>query len=223
MIYNSIPYFGTIYYFTIPFFIVGFINCLKNFYNSLKEKKFNIENIFIFWFFCVIICQLIISQPNINKANSIFVPIIYFSASGIVNVSKKLKNIIIPITLLLLLNFGLFFNYYFSHYNDDTMGQYFFATYYLDALEYSQNLGKTNIYIENDLTAQEYIYILLNNFVSPYEYDEKNIETYHNSIDTLYTIGIPDQISLDATYIIGNDTELFEKFKSLKFNYTSFR
>lgn len=103
------------------------------------------------------------------------------------------------------------------------MGQYFFATYYLDALEYSQNLGKTNIYIENDLTAQEYIYILLNNFVSPYEYDEKNIETYHNSIDTLYTIGIPDQISLDATYIIGNDTELFEKFKSLKFNYTSFQ
>ena len=217
LIYNSIPYFGTIYYCTIPFFIIGFIKCLTSFYNSIKEKTFNINIICVFWFFSVLICQLLIKDPNINKANAIFVPVIYFLTIGIVDITKKFKSIIIPIFLIFILNFGLFFNYYFYHYNDETRSQYFFATNYLDAIEYSRNLGSEHIYIDNDLTAQQHIYILLNNNISPYDYAENNIKTIYHNNEITYTFGIPEEINLDCVYIIGDKKDLLNKLEDLEF------
>lgn len=222
LIYNSISYFGTIYYFTIPFFILGFIKGCKEFYKSLRNKEFNINVIFIFWFFSVLICQLLILEPNINKANAIFVPIIYFATIGIYETIKKMKLLIIPISLILLINFGLFFNYYFYQYNDATKGQFFFATHYLDAIEYSQNLGREHIYIARDLTAQEHIYILLDNKISPYDYKEDNIETTYNNNKITYTFNIPEELDSNNVYIIGSDETLFNKFKDLGFNEMRF-
>lgn len=222
LIYNSIPYFGTIYYCTIPFFIIGFIKCLRNFCNSIKEKEFNINVIFVFWFFSVLICQLIIDSPNINKSNAIFVPVIYFTTIGIVNIFQKNRTIILPILLILVLNFGLFFNYYFYHYNDETKWQHLFATNYLDAIEYSRNLQKNTIYIQDDLTAQEHIYILLYNSISPYDYSENNIETTYNNTQITYILGLPEEINSNSVYIIGNDQELLNKFEQLNFESTNF-
>lgn len=222
LIYNSIPYFGTIYYFTIPFFIIGFIKCLINFWSSIKKKEFNISVMFVFWFFSVLICQLIIDGPNINKANAIFVPIIYFAATGITAITQKNKPLILPILLILVLNFGLFFNYYFYHYNDETKWQHLFATNYLDALKYSRNLQKDTIYIQPDLTSQEYIYTLLYNFVSPYNYTENDIETTYNNNKITYKFELPEEINSNSVYIIGNNEELLNKFEQLNFENINF-
>ena len=221
LFYNSIPYFGTIYYLAIPFFVIGFIYCIRRFYNSIKEKEFNINIVFIFWFFSVLICQLLISGPNINKANAIFVPIIYFSAMGIIFMAEKLKSIVLLVFIILIINFGLFFNYYFYQYNSTTVNQGLWATNYLDALEYSRGLGKSNIYI-GDISAQEYIYVLLNNSVSPYDYSRDNIKTIYNSTEITYIFSIPKDVGLDAVYIIGNDENLYSKFTSLGFEHESF-
>ncbi|MCL2859154.1 MAG: glycosyltransferase family 39 protein [Oscillospiraceae bacterium] len=222
-IYNAIPYYGTIYYCTIPFFIIGFIIGLKNFYHSIKERKFNINVVFIFWFFSVVICQLLIAGPNINKANAIFVPIIYFIAIGIVGITRKTKPLILLIFLIIIINFGLFFNYYFYHYNNEMKSENLFATDYLDAIEYSKNLGGQNVYIAPNLTVQEYIYVLLNNSVSPYNYSQNNIKTTYNNIEITYTFNIPEDIDLNAVYIIGNNENLLNKFTNLGFNHTNFR
>lgn len=222
LIYNSIPYFGTIYYFTIPFFIIGFINCLRNFYISIKRKEFNINVIFVFWFFSVLTCQLIINSPNINKANAIFVPLVYFTTIGFFNIYKKNKTLILPILLMLIINFGLFFNYYFYHYNNETKWQYLFATNYLDAIEYSRNLQKNTIYIQDNLTAQEHIYILLYNSVSPYDYTENNIKTTYNDTQITYILGLPKKINSNYVYIIGNNQKLLNKFKELNFECMNF-
>lgn len=222
LIYNSLPYFGTIYYFTIPFFIIGLLKCIKNFILTMKAKNFNIDVIFVFWFFSVILCQLLISAPNINKSNAIFVPVVYFSAVGIIYIINKSHQLLLPILLIFFINFGLFFNYYFYHYNDDTKYQYFFATNYLDALEYSNNLDTHTIYIENDLTAQEHIYILLYNFISPYNYAEDNIESTYNNKKITYVFGIPEEINTHSVYITRNDQESLKKFEDLGFEITNF-
>ncbi len=223
LIYNSLPYFGTIYYFTIPFFIIGLLDSFTKLYHSIKKKEFNISNIFLFWLFSVVICQLLIVEPNINKANAIFVPIVYFSAMGIVYCSKKIKLLIVLICIILLINFALFFNYYFYHYNEDNMNQYFFATSYLDAVEYARSLQKETIYIEPNLTSQSYIHILLNNQVSPYEYSENNIKTTYNNSEITYVFGIPEEISdMNAVYIIGNNDYLLNLLKSYNFSVANF-
>ena len=222
LLYNSIPYFGTIYYFTIPFFIVGIIVCFRKFYFSVKKKDFDINILFVFWFLSVLICQLLIENPNINKANAIFVPIIYFSATGIVSVIKKFKFLCLPIFLIFLINFGLFFNYYFYHFNEANTNQFLFANDYIDAIEYSKTLGKEHIYIETELTSQEYIYILLFNFVSPYEYSKDNIQITYNNTEVTYTLEIPQNIDLDGVYIVGGNETLLNKLSDLGFSITKF-
>lgn len=168
------------------------------------------------------ICQLIIVAPNINKANAIFVPIIYFVATGIVYIVRKRNTVLLPILLIFIINFGLFFNYYFYHYNEDHKNQYFFATCYLDAVEYGRNLEREHIYIDYNLTEKEYIYILLNNNISPYDYTEDNIKTIYNDKEITYSFGIPEEIDTNAVYIIGMNEKLLNKFKNLDFDYEKF-
>lgn len=106
---------------------------------------------------------------------------------------------------MLFINFGLFFNYYFYHYNSDNMDQFFFATYYLDALNYSKNLDKENIHIQSNLTVEEYIYPLLFNNISPYDFDKYIISTSINDKITIYNFIISDQIDSDV-YIVNCNT-----------------
>lgn len=222
LVYNSIPYFGTIYYFAIPFFLIGFIQGLKKLKLAFKNKKFEINSIFVFWFFSVLICQLVILDPNINKANAIFVPILYFITTGIFFVCKKKKEILIPIVLIFILNFMLFFNYYYYHYNEEHNNQFFFSTYYSEAIKFSKELGKSYVFIENDLTAQEYIYILLDNSISPYEYKENNIVTTSNNKTIVYILGIPEKINIENVYIVGSNENTLKKFENYKFEYKKF-
>lgn len=222
LIYNSLPYFGTIYYFTIPFFIIGLLKSIKNVILSIKTRNFSIDVILVFWFFSVLLCQLLIIDPNINKANAIFVPVVYFSASGVTYIINKSKQLLLPILLIFLINFGLFFSYYFYNYNEDTKYQYFFATSYLDALEYSRKLDTDTIYIEHDLTAQEHIYILLYNFISPYNYAENSIESTYNNKQITYMFEIPKNIDSNSVYIMRNNQETLDKFEELNFKHTCF-
>ena len=183
LIYNAIPAFGTIYYISIPLFITGFLYGIVKCFKDIKNKEFNVNTIFIFWFISILICLLFIINPNVNKANAIYIPILYFICIGIYFIIDNFKLLIIPIILLFIINFGIFFNYYFYHYNEDSKDLYYFATDYIDAVSYSKDLGKNDVYIVGDLTAQQYIYLLLANQTSPYNFSYNDIKindvTYH--------------------------------------------
>lgn len=218
IIYNSLPNYGTIYYCAIPFCIFGFICTLKKSIMSLRKKEFSIDTMFILWFFSVLICQLIIAGPNVNKANAIFVLLIYFVAAGIIRTCKKENKMLIPILAVFIISFGLFFNYYYHQYNKDQNGYYFFATDYLDAIEYSRSLKKNNVYIAPDLTGEEYIYVLLENSVSPYKYRKDNINTKFENVEINYNFYIPGTLDENSVYIIGNDEGKLSEFKQQNFN-----
>lgn len=111
--YNSLKYFGTIYYIFIPIFIYGLLKLIKN------KSKNEYENLILIMFISSIIPLLIIEFPNVNKANSIYFSIIYIIGYGIFQIKNK-NNIKIAY-ILLLINFSIFSIYYlfcYKHSND---------------------------------------------------------------------------------------------------------
>lgn len=172
----------------------------------------------MFLFLSVLITMLLIDKPNINKANAIFITLIYFSTQGIINIYNKKPYLIIPILTILIINFGLFTNYYFNKYNKELNNQQYFATCYLDAIKYSKNLNKSNVFVEANLASEQHIYILLENKISPYKYNNRIIETKN----TTYNINENLEINSNSAYILKKNNRTKKLLESLKFNKKKF-
>lgn len=223
LIYNSIPYFGTIYYIGVPFTIIGIINGIKQSVQAIKNKEFNLNCIILFWLVSVLICMLLITNPNINKANAIFFPLVYFTMMGIFVIIKKQEQFLIFILLLFIVNFTLFTNYYYNHYNRDYNRQRFFATSYLEAINYSRTLSSSTVFVEPKLTEQEHIYVLLTNFVSPYDYKSNEIiNIKHDDKDITYNFSIPEEIDEYSIYIVKEDSEYAKILNNYNMNQKKF-
>ena len=233
LFYNAIPYFGTVYYFSIPFFVIGLVSSVKACFRSIKERKFDINTIFVFWLLSVLACQLLILEPNINKANAAFIPVLFFVAEGIVIVTKYTKAIAIGIVILYMLNFFLFFNYYFYQYNTASKGLIGFATDYFDTIRYSKYLNNEKIFILNDIAAAPYIYILLENQVPPYYYRKNNIKVEYNGIRKTYkffsdvemkteSLNLFQAGKADTAFIVPNDTYWNQWFKCMDYKTTPY-
>ena len=233
LFYNAIPYFGTMYYFAVPFFVIGIISSFKICSHSIKCREFNINTIFVSWFLSVLVCQLLILEPNINKANAAFIPIIFFITEGIVIIAQRTKTIIIGIVILYLLNFFLFFNYYYFQYNLDSKCLIGFPTDYIDAVYYSKNLNSKKIVILNNIAAAPYIYVLLANQVSPYCFRKNNIKIDCNNFHSSYYFCSAKDIETDSlflfksdkadtAYIVFNDTYWNQWFKRMGYKNKAF-
>lgn len=189
LFFNAIPYFGTVYYFSVPFFALGIYSSWKRFLFSISQRQFAVNTVLTIWFWSVLVCQFLILAPNINKANAIFVPVLYFITEGIivtVNKWKNMKPALLCIIVLYVVNFSLFCQYYFTQYNPDSKGLLWFATDYVDVVKFSKNLEKKEIQILEDITAEPYIYVLLENQVSPYHFKVNNIKIFREDFEQTY-------------------------------------
>ena len=232
LIFNAIPFFGTIYYFLIPFFPVGIVTSCKEALKSLKIKKIDIDIVFLVWFSSVLICEFFIYSPNINKTNAIFVPLFYFVVNGIIAVSKNLKAVIVGVIILLFLNFTLFFHYYFYQYNNDSRELFLFATDYIDVVSFSKNLNKKEIFIQNNICAQPYIYVLLENQVPPYRFSKNNFKVLSEGFEKSYIFCPPDILQNDIlqsnrndrerAYVVFNNDHWNKIFKKYSYKHKSF-
>lgn len=210
LVYNATPYFGTIYYLSIPFALLGLYICLNNCKKNIKNKKINKDIIMLFWFISVLLCMFIIDKPNINKANAIFIPLIYFIMLGINKYRNK--KIFIIIIFMYMFSFLLFNEFYFNKYNDKYRIQNYFATDYLDALEYTYNQDVERVYVYPKVASQSYIYPLLHYQVSPYEFN-KNIIKIDNK-EYIFTTN--KNIKDNELYIV--DKDILEKIDNIN-NY----
>lgn len=224
--YNSLIEFGTIYYMSIPFFIIGFIWACKKVINSIKKKEFDMNSIFIFWFISVLFCMFMVKTPTIHRANAIFTPMVYFVAMGVYVSFKNIKALIIPVILLFTLNFMCFFGYYLTEYNKQSEGKYLFATTYLDVLEYAKSLKRETIYFDQLLTSEQYIYTLLDHDISPYEYNtDLVVGEYEGTKITYHFSEYYDEwheLDKEAVYVAGPSEEILEKFTNEGFSHKQF-
>ncbi len=215
LVYNSLPEFGTLYIFASFLSIFGFFVEMNNLIKNIKDRKFEINSIFVFLFIAVTICMLIIEGPNINKANACFIPLLFFACTTIKNIYKNYKYAFYIIVILYIINFVAFEDFYFNKYSIKYEYQPFFEQDLIESLNYIDNdlnFKDKDVYIYT-LSAQPYIYTLINNRISPYEFNQKIHENsgYEFSYGRYYFYN--ENIDDNSVYIVKDNDSLISNLK----------
>ena len=214
--YNSIPYFGTIYIFSLPFFIVGLFNVIKN-------KKYKADShyfIFCSWLLISIILG-ITSHININRLNIIFFPLLYFVVLGIIDVSKTIKPQFVNsykmvVTSVYFIFFVFFIGYYFIFVSNQVNENY--CSGLGNAIQYAENLNQTDsINISTKTVNMPYIYVCFYNKLNPdlfrrnVEYESNNCSNEFRNVNKLgrYTFGNAKNSS-KFIYILNNQELIYK-------------
>ena len=207
--YNSIRYFGTIFYISIPFAIYGFLSEIDKLKESIKTKTFNYSTIILLLFISGIIPLALVDKVNVNKANILLFPVVYFVAVGIINIFNDRKNLIMSVMFTYLFMTAIFLNYYSIHTFDRFNSILFVNQDFLQTLDYIENREEENVYFDfknyKRYVMKEYIYM-------KYGLSE---DKYNDSINgKYYKDGMPEK--LDDTSIVVSDYLIEERdFKKI--------
>ena len=172
---------NTIYPIYIPLFIIGYILSFFKVVESIKNKKYNIDSIFVFTFTSILIGLLFASVPTANKANALYILIMYFVAIGIIEICKKFKIALLGFIVLIIV---LFLNFEYEYYvigtTDISIEWYEDISYskLINRLEDNKELEDINKYVMLYKT-QPYIYQILESQISPIEFDKIKIGNYY--------------------------------------------
>lgn len=182
---------GTIYLIYVPLFVIGYVLEFKNAIQKLKEKQYNISIIMIIAFTTVLIGLLTTRIPTPNKANVLYIPILYFVTIAILNICNNFKTILIifiAIILILCVNYEIF--YYtidginkINWYEDLHLAE---ITKILENNHQTRNIQK---YIFA-YRCQPQIYNLIELKLSPYEYvNTVKIKKYTGGTQRIIKVG----------------------------------
>jgi len=160
--YNAFPQFGTLYYISIPIFVIGIVESVKSAIQFLKKKELNLDIIFSMYFLSVLFCLLLVSELSISKANGIYIPMIYFIAVGIYKFVKEHSSYFVIIISLYVMMFFMFQYYYFSIYGKNNQNISFNQTT-MEVVQYIESNEKFDGKKINIKTTaiQPYIYTLI--------------------------------------------------------------
>ena len=219
LVYNSIPEFGTIYLFASILAIFGFTIEVDKLLKSIKNKEFKIESLILFLFISVIGCMLIIEEPNINKGNALFIPMLFFVAVTVKYIYKNYKILFWIIVVLYAISFGAFINFYFNIYPQKYEYQPFFESDLIDAVQYvnqNEELSDKNVYI-NTSSSQPYIYTLINDRISPYEFNESLHKQSGDGLSYGKYYFANTYINDDAVYVVKDNDDLIRTLEENDF------
>ena len=168
--WNALWPFGTIYIFSTVFTVIGIILAIKN------REKIKYAYIMEIW---IIVAMLLtfVCEPNINRLNIIFFPIIFYTVIGISDVIKQGKIFTVLILIIYVISIIGFLNVYFK---EDANTYQTFEANLEEPIKYVGMLDKESgkseqIYI-TDSIKEAYIYVLFyleynpNDFSSTVEY-----------------------------------------------------
>ncbi len=165
--WNAIDGFGVIYMLSIAFTVMGVVR------NFCKKSNSEIKYSWIFnlWFIAAI-CIIPICEPNINRLNIIFIPIIYYTILGIDFICQK-KQITYAVIAMYVISFILFM---YTYIMQDSNKLHTFEDNLKEPISYISNLEDKQIHI-TDKIKEPYIYVLFytkyntKEFVETVEYD----------------------------------------------------
>lgn len=124
LLWNSTERFGIFYQCTLPFFFLGLFYFLKQIVLGFYKKEFRLDIFILIQFLAGFFLGLLISV-NINRVNSLWLPMIIMAATGIWYICKliNLKLLIIPLVVYSTL-FIQFEQYYFTDYKQEISGYF---------------------------------------------------------------------------------------------------
>ncbi len=174
---------NTIYIAYIPLFITGYIISIKDTIKSIKTKEFKLNALITIAFTTLLFGLLLTRIPTANKANVLYIPILYFVTIALIEIFKKSELMLI---ILLILITSLFINFEYNYYTkysyvpgngwyDDS--ELMKITNIIENAEGTEELN-THIMV---VRAAPFIYTTLEKKVSPQEFmNETEEKIYHN-------------------------------------------
>lgn len=187
--HNSIPFFGSIYYISIIFLIIGFVGNLR------KIKESPQAAILIIWTLCMYIMAGLLkdeSYTNITRLNALYLTKLTFVTDGLLIVLKKRKKANMKLLTMFIICvyslLGMFFwGYYIVRYDIESESK-LFREDYSDIPELDGE-----VYL-----PENYIYFLWSKKISPYDFNigKNGYLRYKN-----YHIGY-DELNYNGYYLV---------------------
>ena len=199
--WNSISTYGICYNFSLVFLIIGIVVSFAK-TDWLKGRFFmNAWGVMAF-------LTMGIVEPNINRINIVWIPLVYYVAVGIMACVRQSKLIFKTVAVVYLAAFLMFSNKYFTTYQED-IGNYFFESFG-DALEAAEEKNTDVVYITNEINAP-YMLTLFYKQISPQEYrDTVTFSSQYTAFEQILSFGkyvfyIPENLDQpNAAYIVSN-------------------
>ena len=206
--YNARGLFGTVYYISIPFIVIGLFVCIKRIAQSLKNRHFDFSSVLMIYTIASLAVILVISDINVNKANNFYAALVMLTATGIAYLWNRKNAWAAVIIALYLVSFAAFGYYYFmGGYNADI------TTDKTGGLFQKRDLGEAARFLDNKYNGEKKIWVIANDAeewhiiiaafcgTSPYEYAAPGYAEGN------YEIGVPEELDLtgNCAYVIGKD------------------
>lgn len=198
---------NTLYYIDIPFFIIGIIKGIKTLVKTIKKKEYSFTALMTLTFFTILITNLLVYIVTTNKGNILYIPILYFVAIGIIELLRNKRVLWIILMIIYFILFASFEIYYYTSYALKAHSPYEDIGI-TNVIQYIENTekDKENIYLCTYRKSEPYMYIVLNNKISPYEFDESKI------VDINFSNGVNYRITKKCSKYYFNDIEEINKY-----------
>ncbi len=175
--WNSINYIGTTYIFSLPLTLLGIWKSFRRKAKEENEDETNrvLNNLFNIWFIVSVIL-LFICEPNINRINIIFIPVIYYTVIGIYEMTQ-LNNKRIKITVVSMLTTAYvlaFAAFGYIYINTNFSNFAVFEDNIKEVIEYVDGKEADNIYIDG-IFKEPYMYTLF--------YTKEDPRVFHETVE----------------------------------------
>lgn len=214
-----------IYLVEIPFLLVGIVVGIKEFIKSIKEKEFSFTGIMTVIFIVLLFCNLLVTVGTINRANILYLPMLYLITIGISYISNKSKWTIVSILIILT---ALFVTFEISYYTEDPekrkMSVYEDIELFkiTEKLENDENLKDFEKHFIITNKAEPFIFTMLATKPSPYDLKflyEQKVKQYGNyffEYDKLLVENITKEKAI--VVVTKNRNDIVENLEKLNFS-----
>ncbi len=210
--HNASAVYGTLYYISVPLFLIGLMICIIKTWRYISEKEYDFSVVLCAFFLCGLITTLLLKEININRANQMYFSFLFLILYAVDMIGKRSRKAEAGLLLVYMSFFLLFSNYYYRGGNDrdieNSEGSFLFQRNELGmAVSRMEDLyGEDHeIVIMADAASGWHFQIATYAGTSPYEYDMNNDGPIIREKN--YVIGVPEELDLSGktVYIIGNE------------------
>lgn len=180
----------TIYLIYVPLFIIGYVIEFRQAIKEIKKKEYGISTGMVIAFTTLLIGLLLARIPTPNKANVLYIPLLYFVTSAILSISKN-SRIILSVFIILIIALCIDYEHYYYSYRGTT-SNWFEDTYLMEItekIEADDELKDMTKYVMAFRTSP-HIYNLIGAEISPEEYMATTTEEiYPGNITRVTRVG----------------------------------
>lgn len=218
---NSFPFYGCLYVISLPFCIYGIAKSVK------KRSPFDI--IILNAFVCSMLLFVYYKAPNINRVNSIYLPMIIFTAIGVSSLIKS-KTALISIAAAYAICFAGFNAQYFGEAYKQSISKEFYDSFD-EAIIKAEELSYNNqtVYVTANVNMP-YIYVLFYTQTPPSDFI--NTVQYYNPQSQFQLVSSFDNYIFNSSYLTSglkgiyiidnNDLEIIQQFTNEIYSYNNY-